>query len=244
MPHEQMNEKQVASYVHLDLREVVKLASRGDIPCRRASGGYVFRKSDVDHWIEAHMHTLDRNRLVGIERGVIAHHGSDSDEGSESFICQMIPRGAVAVPLKAKTRESAIRALVELADQAELVYARDDLLKEIREREQLCSTALWPGVALPHPRHPLPYDIAASFVVAGVTLSGIPYGCPNGSLTRLFFLICCKDDRTHLHVLARLAQMLHNQSDIDRLMHVEAPDEFTDILWQLEEVVLTDDDTN
>lgn len=247
MPHEQMNERQVASYVHLDMRAVVKLASRGDIPCRKVAGQYVFRKSDVDHWIESHMHTLDKDRLAGIERGVIAHHGfdgDDSDDGDYPFICRMIPRNALAVPLKARTRESALRALVDLADRAELIYARDDLLGEIRQREQLCSTALWPGVALPHPRHPLPYDIAASFVVAGLTISGIPYGCPDGSLTRLFFLVCCKDDRTHLHVLARLAQMLHNQSDIDRLMAVESAEEFYDILQQLEEAVLANEDGN
>ena len=244
MPHEQMNERQVAAYVHLDLREVVKLASRGGIPCRKAAGSYVFRKSDVDHWIESHMHTLNKDRLAGIERGVIAHHGLDTDPSDEPFICRMIPRGALAVPLNARTKDATLRALVELANQAELIYAKDDLLRGIREREQLCSTALWPGVALPHPRHPLPYDIAASFVVAGVTAGGIPYGCPNGSLTRLFFLICCKDDKTHLHVLARLAQMLHNQSDIDRLMDVESAEQFYDILLQLEEAILDNEDSN
>jgi len=41
---------------------------------------------------------------------------------------------------------------------------------------------LIPGVALPHPRHPLPYDIAASFVVVGLTGAGIPFGAEDGSL--------------------------------------------------------------
>ena len=58
MPHEQMDARQVAAYVHLDQREVVKLASRGNIPCRKVAGCYVFRKSDVDHLIESHMNTL------------------------------------------------------------------------------------------------------------------------------------------------------------------------------------------
>ena len=76
-------------------------------------------------------------------------------------------------------------------------------------------------VAFPHPRHPLPYDIAESFVVVGLTPSGIPYGSENGSLTRLFFLLCCKDERTHLHVLARLARMLHDESVIDDMIHAD-----------------------
>ena len=30
-----MNSRQVADYLHMDLREVTKLASRGQIPCRK-----------------------------------------------------------------------------------------------------------------------------------------------------------------------------------------------------------------
>lgn len=238
MPHEQMNELQVSAYINLDLREVRKLASRGQIPCRKVSGQFVFRKGDVDHWIELHMHTLDRDRLAGIERGVSEHHGFES---SQLLVCRMIPDSAMAVPLQAKTRQAVMRELVNLADQAEMVYAKEELLDEIRKREDICSTSLWPGVALPHPRHPLPYDIADSFVAAGLTANGIPFGCPNGKLTRLFFLICCKDEQTHLHVLARLAQMLHNQTDIDELLEAENTDQFGEILLRLEENVIREE---
>lgn len=231
MPHEQMNEQQVASYVHLDVREVTKLASRGQIPCRRVQGGFVFHKGRIDLWLESHIHTLDSARLAGIERGVGTHHGFEIDQ---PLICPMIPRAGLAVPLQAKTRAAVVKSLVDLADQAGLVYAKDELIQELRQREELCSTALCPGVALPHPRHPLPYDIADSFVVVGLTASGVPYGCPDGSLTRLFFLICCKDDRTHLHVLARLANMLHDRGDINHLMETSDCDELTETLERLE----------
>jgi PTS system nitrogen regulatory IIA component len=53
----------------------------------------------------------------------------------------------------------------------------------------------------------MPWDIAASFVILGRSDGGIPFGAEDGSLTRLFMLICCKDERTHLHVLARISRM-------------------------------------
>ena len=235
MPHEQMNEQQLAAYLHLDAREVVKLASRGAIPCRKVRDGFVFRKGQIDHWVWERMHTLDRGRLAGIERGVSAHHGFDAEALA---ICPLIPAGGVAVPLGARTREAALRALVQLADEAGLVYHRDDLLEELRQRESLCPTSLFPGVAVPHPRKPLPYDLAASFVVVGVTAGGIPYGATDGSLTRLFFLMCCKDERTHLHVLARLARILYPPGAIDELVATESPEQFDAVLLKLEETVL------
>jgi len=230
-----MTDRQVAAYVHLDLREVQKLASRGEIPCRKAAGKFIFFKSEVDDWLEMQMHTLGRDRLAGIERGVTAHHGQDS---ADALVGSLIPSGGIAVPLHAKSREKVIRALVDLADAAGLVHIRDELLAEIRAREELCTTAIVPRLAIPHPRRPVPYDITTSFVVAGVTPRGVPYGCPTGSRTRLFFLVCCKDDRTHVHVLARLARILHDPTHVDALIGAADAEEFDTILNRFEHALV------
>jgi PTS system nitrogen regulatory IIA component len=237
MPREQMDIQQVADYLHLDTREVTKLASRGQIPCRKVAGRFVFTKGEVDHWVETQMHDMKGERLARIEKGVSAHHGFDHEE---MLVGPLIPPGphGIAVPLEARTREGVLRALVEIADRADLVYARDELTDEIRKREELCSTAVAPAVAMPHPRYPLPYDIAASFVVVGLTPSGIPFGSPTGKLTRLFFLICCKDDRTHLHVLARLARILDSQEVVERFLAAGSAEELRRLLVEREQQVL------
>jgi PTS system nitrogen regulatory IIA component len=138
-------------------------------------------------------------------------------------------------------REATIRELVDVADRAGMVYLRAELIDEIREREDVCSTALIPGVALPHPRHPVEYDIVDSFVVVGLTHSGIAYGAPDGSLTRLFFLVCCKDERTHLHLLARLAQMLHTPGVLDDLLDADCPEELMETLHACEAKIVSDE---
>ncbi len=237
MPHEAMTAQQVAAYLDLDVREVLKLASRGRIPCRKVGGGFQFRKGQVDHWVEGHLHTLDRGRLEGIERGVTAHHGVDH---AELEVCPLVPDGGLAVPLTGRTRDGVLRNLVDIADAAELVYSREKLLEEIRGREELCSTALAPQTAFPHPRHPVPYDIAESFIVAGVAPGGIPFGAEDGTLTRLFFLICCKDDRTHLHVLARLMRMLHARGHVEAFLTAEDADAFRARMVAIEEDVVAE----
>jgi len=236
MPHEAMNVEQVAKYLKLTVKEVVKLASRGRLPARKVSGKFQFRKGQVDHWVEEQMPELSRRRLAQIERGVTAHHGLDHEA---TIVTDMVPPGGIVAALPAKTRDSAIRLLVAAAEGDELVYDASDLVAKIREREELCSTAVHPGVALPHPRQPLPYDIASSFVIVGRTSSGIPYGSPDGGLTRLFLLICCKDDRTHLHVLARVSRML-DQTTIDRLMEAPEADDMREILLRRELVVVAE----
>ncbi len=235
MPHEEMTDQQVAAYLSMDVREVAKLASRGKIPCRKVGGKFRFLKGEVDHWVETRMHTLDKSQLSGIQKGVSAHHGLDPHG---PIIMPLIPRRGLAVPLRAKTRDAVLRDLVDIADKAELVYNRDDLINEIRTREDLCSTAMLPGVAMPHPRHSVPYDIADSFIVVGLTASGVPFGAEDGSLTRLFFLICSKDERTHLHILARLAAMMHDQSVIDWMLQAENAEELAEILEKTEQNII------
>lgn len=236
MPHELLDDKQAAAYLHMDLRDLHKLASRGAIPCRKVGSGFRFRKGEIDHWVEERMHTLDPRRLADIERGVSRHHGFETHE--TLLVCPLVPHGGVAVPLAGRTRDGALRALVDLASQRADVYNPQDLLSEVRQREDLCSTAIAPGVALPHPRHPLPYDIGGSFVVVGLSPGGVPFGAADGSLTRLFFLICCKDDRSHLHVLARLAQMLHERGVVDELLSAQSPEALAAMLLAYEQAVL------
>lgn len=235
MPHEQLNSKQVANYLHMDRREVEKLASRGKLPARKVGGEFRFIKSELDHWVELQMHKLSQESFEKIEKGVASHHGLNHREFS---LCEMIPPGGIVVPLGAKTKQAVIRRLVDVADQQGIVYDRDFLIQEVTCREELCSTALMAGAAIPHPRSPLEYDIERSFVVVGLTSSGIPFGAEDGTLTRLFFLICCKDERTHLHVLSRLARLLHAPGALELMLDVQNSNELIEILTQTEQAVL------
>jgi PTS system nitrogen regulatory IIA component len=236
MPHEKMDERQVAAYLGMELKEVTRLASRGAVPCRKTDfGKFVFRKSDVDHWVWERMHSFDRGTIEGIEKGVIAHHGL---EATDPIVCPMIDEKCVAVPFDARTGPAVLRGMVEIADENDLVYDKVALYRELRGRERLCSTALLPGVAFPHPRHPLPKSIVSSFIIVALTSSGVPFGAEDGSLTRLFFLICCKDDRTHLHVLARLVRMLDVPGQVERMQSCEDAVELEELLAHREMEVI------
>jgi PTS system nitrogen regulatory IIA component len=63
----------------------------------------------------------------------------------------------------------------------------------------------------------------------GRTTSGIPFGAPHGTLTDIFFLVCCRDDRTHLQVLARLSRLLLRPGFVDELRAAETVAD----TWQL-----------
>ena len=117
----------------------------------------------------------------------------------------------------AATRGSALRELVRLAEQSWQVYDPEAVLLAIQQREELASTALPNGVAIPHPRRPMPSALGEPIMAFGRTASGVPFGAEHGNLTDIFFLVACRDDRTHLHVLARLSRLLLRPGFVDEL---------------------------
>jgi PTS system nitrogen regulatory IIA component len=124
-----------------------------------------------------------------------------------------------------------LRELVKVAESAWFVYDTEAVLAAITEREDMGSTALASGVAIPHPHRPLGEGVLGeSLVVFGRTGRGIPFNGPRGSLTDLFFLVCCTDDRTHLRVLARLARLMLREGFLERLRSTESPEEAYELL--------------
>ncbi|WP_417851181.1 PTS sugar transporter subunit IIA [Thalassoglobus sp.] len=129
----------------------------------------------------------------------------------------------VQVPLEARTKRSVLESMIEVAGRTWQVWEPATILKAVQEREKLHSTAFDNGVSIPHPRSPLPDAIGEPLVAFGRTLSGIPCGASNNSLTDCFFLVLCQDARTHLQVIARLARMIQLPDFLPEIRETEDP---------------------
>jgi PTS system nitrogen regulatory IIA component len=223
MGSDMMDLAELATYLQRDLREVTKMASRGYLPGHKVGGQWRFARAEINHWIETQMHAYTEQQLTALETG------GDRSYDEEPLLHTLLSEASVAVPLAASTRSSVLRELVRLAEQSWQVYDAGAILDAIKQREELGSTALISGVAIPHPRRPLPNALGDAVIAYGRTASGIPFGAPGGELTDIFFLVCCRDDRTHLRVLARLSRLMLRPAFLDELRAAETPAE----TWQL-----------
>ena len=125
-----------------------------------------------------------------------------------------------------------------LAQESGLLYDAESLLEAVYAREELCSTAMEGGIAIPHPRRPLQYAVSEPILVVAKTSQGIGYGAPDGRLTDLFFMTCSQDDRHHLHILARLCRMLQDTTFQSDLRDAETTDEMIQLLRTREAEVI------
>jgi PTS system nitrogen regulatory IIA component len=215
MGNEVMDLHELASYLHRDLREVTRLASRGHLPGQKVSGQWRFHRAEINQWLESQLPGYSEEELAALETR------EDKTADQQPLVTPLLSEATVAVPLVASTRASVLQELVRLAEQSWQVQDAEALLRAIRQREEMASTALPCGVALPHPRRPLPNVLGADVLAYGRTTHGIPFG--SDVLTDVFFLVACREAKTHLQVLARLARLLRRSEFLDELRAADNP---------------------
>jgi PTS system nitrogen regulatory IIA component len=233
--NETMDLGQLASYLHRDVREVSKMASRGYLPGQKVGGQWRFASAEINYWIETQLPTYSEAELEALEVGT----GTVGLE-NQPLVTALLSESTMAVPLAAGTKASVLGELVSLAEQSWQVYDPDALLAAVKQREELGSTALSSGVAIPHPRRPSPSMLGEPVIAFGRTLTGIPFGAPHGALSDIFFLVCCREQRTHLKVLARISRMMLQPGIVDELRRVETVAETLSILEATERELIED----
>ena len=238
MPFRLLNLEAAAEYLHLTPEEVEQRVKDREIPFEKRGGRIVFRKRDIDAWASQQILNLQDKPLADFHQK--STHHTRTILAREAMLPEMLESGAIASAMSSKTKASVLRDLVALAEKTGHLNDPKTLLESLEAREELCSTGVPGGFALPHPRAHDPYLFDTSFIVVGRPIQHIPFGSPDGQPTYLFFLICCQDDRLHLHTLARLCLIAQKTKMINELR--DAPDAQTmrDSLIAAEQEILAD----
>ncbi len=141
------------------------------------------------------------------------------------FVNELLAPSVISLNLKSADRESVLQELVDqipqLVDQPD---ARQILLRALREREQLHSTGIGDGIAVPHSRNALVGLVDEPIMVFGRHATGIPYDAIDDVPARLFFLLVAPTVTQHLAILARLSRLLRDRKLRQSLLTADKPE--------------------
>jgi PTS system fructose-specific IIA component/PTS system nitrogen regulatory IIA component len=120
---------------------------------------------------------------------------------------------AIRADLAAEDKESVIRELVTaLVDSAQIKEdEQDSIVKAIMKREELGSTGIGRGVAVPHTKHP---SVDRLVGTVGVSSEGVDFNSLDGEKVQLFFLLISPPDRPgdHLRALENISRQLRDDT--------------------------------
>jgi PTS system nitrogen regulatory IIA component len=126
-------------------------------------------------------------------------------------ILDFLKKETVISDLKARTKEEALEEMASCLSSHAREIDGSQLKQALMEREQLGSTALGEGVAIPHSRL---NGITQVYGLFARSLAGVDFSSPDQKTTHLFFLLVAPENSaaSHLKALARVSRLLKNSS--------------------------------
>jgi PTS system fructose-specific IIA component/PTS system nitrogen regulatory IIA component len=140
---------------------------------------------------------------------------------------------AIIPNLKATTKEAAIRAMVESLKTSGRIRAEDEesIVAAILKREELGSTGIGNGVAVPHTKHPSVNELIATVALAK---EGVDFASLDGEAVYILFLLVSPPDRPgdHLRGLENISRHLRNQNFCNFLRQSTSQSEVIELLHE------------
>jgi PTS system fructose-specific IIC component len=129
-----------------------------------------------------------------------------------------------------RDKEHVLEELTDLFDRSGLVVNRSKFLRDLTNRERKATTAVAPGIAIPHVRTMQVRAFVMGF--ARAPGDGIPFDSLDGEPTKLFFLLASPpyDDRTYLAVYRELAQLIQDEDTFAALHEAKVPQDVFNVL--------------
>lgn len=145
-------------------------------------------------------------------------------------ITDFVVREAIVPGVKATAKEAVIRELVNSLTTTGKVTASDEenIVKAIMRREQLGSTGIGRGVAIPHAKHE---SVGRLIGTIGIAPNGIPFESLDNDPVNIFVMLLYAPERPgeHLRALEAVSRLLRDEKFCQSLLKCTNADE----IWKL-----------
>lgn len=139
-------------------------------------------------------------------------------------IVDLLKPEAIRLHQTLSDKSEAIDRLIDLHASVGNVKDKEVFRKEILKREELGSTAVGDGIAIPHAKSE---TVAAPGLAAMTVPDGVDYGAPDGKPSDILFMIAAPlDGDLHLEVLSRLMTLLMDEGLRAKLKAAKTPAQF------------------
>ena len=139
-------------------------------------------------------------------------------------LIDFLPESAIQADLKSHTKKEVLKELVQILTAAHGVKNSAGILDALLEREELGSTGIGQGIAIPHGKS----DSSGKVVAAlGVSKRGINFDALDGEPVYIFFLLIAPSNSAgiHLKILAKISRLLKDKFFRQALREAKTPQE-------------------
>ena len=207
--------EEVAQYLRVSERTVYEWAQKGEMPAGKIGTVWRFKKSEIMRWVN--------------ERLSAGRFGYQNPSVQIQAI--LSPDRILFLDLPAK-RDALLELAKNLATAPQIKNSQE-LASEIIKREELMSTAIGKGIAIPHIRLQSITDIVVSIGISRVDIDG--FNPLDDEPVRFIFMIAAAYNQhaSYLQTLSFFSSKLKNQDLRDSLLRSQTAGEVYELLTAL-----------
>ena len=211
--------KEVAALLQIPVVKVQRWIYQGQIPCKFKGNDYYFKEKDILNWAKSHGMIISKG--VEREKNVVSEDDCTLKKGIEN--------GGVFFNLEGDDTYSVIKNAVEKIDFPEKLD-KNLILNELISREEIASTGIGRGVAIPHTRRELDLKFKHLMVPVFFLKNRIDFNSLDGQSVFVLFFIFSPSAKVHLKLLSRLSYLLRDKMFLDNLKNCKNKGELISLI--------------
>lgn len=225
--------KDAAQILSVSEKTIYRWIKKNILPAYKVHESYRFNRAELLEWATS--------RRIGVAADAFSEPESDADPLPTLY--DALEAGGVAYRIEGKTRSEVLTDAVDHLRLPEEIE-REYLTKVLITREQLASTAIGNGIALPHPRSPGLLNVLRAKVTLCFLEEAVDFRALDGQAVKILIIIIAPNLRVHLHLLSRLSFILHDPDFSQTLNDAECREKIFAALTRAEGKIKTKRDTS
>ena len=211
--NEVMTLPEVADYLQLAERTVLRMSQRGEIPAAKIASQWRFMRSVIQDWLAAKVQVMPTSKI----RSVV--------QKNDTFLPlqEVIRPELMNLNILPGPKEKVLKQLVEPLQKTAFIQDSATLLQSLIERERMMTTAVGHGIAMPHPRKPIQAMFPEPAIAVGICPQGTNFEAVDDQLVHLFFLICATREEIHLQLMAKISWLARQNDVVAKLKQASSP---------------------
>lgn len=217
--------KELADYLRVNERTILRMLKSGQIQGVKIGGQWRFNGSQIDQLF------FPQNPPSGPD---VVPLTDFTQPNLPVPISRLLKEDRTLLEMRAKDIDSVISELCEPVAKKTLLLDVQDLKNRLLAREKLLSTGIGGGIAIPHPRDPIPTLREPAVMIVGRSSAGVDFQALDKKPVHLFFMLVCQNIELHLHLMGALARILQEKSVTDQCMKAKGVDEIIRVIMEQE----------
>jgi PTS system nitrogen regulatory IIA component len=211
---------EIAGYLKVSEKTVVRMVQAGKLPGAKVSSQWRFMRAAIDDWLNARMYSLPKKELMHVV----------ATANNVIPVTELVTPSRIVMDLKPGSKAEVLRQLAQPLYETKVIADLDRYTSLLIEREELLSTAVGHGLAIPHIRDPEESNAASTCMVLGICSEGMDFDSLDGRKTFVFALPCTSSEASHLRLVATISLIFRGAGVLGRMKTAASKDAIIEVL--------------